>query len=149
MRIAALLMLVGAAGVAARSMNGDAFGSWKVNPGRSTNPYTGSLVLRIEPHAKGEVFTFDKTDADGRATSVSTILYLDGKAHDFQDAACSGTQSSWRADSRTVEILRQCGGGKWIRFVRRDRQPKGLILDVTEQDSDGYRVERRLLLEKQ
>ena len=65
-----------------------------------------SLTLRIEPHAKGEVFTLDRTEANGRTTSSSILLYFDGTARAFQDAGCSGTQSSRRLDSRTVEILR-------------------------------------------
>jgi len=36
-----------------------------------------SLTVRIEPHAKGEVFTLDRIEADGRSTSSSTILYLE------------------------------------------------------------------------
>lgn len=77
------------------------------------------------------------------------ILYLDGEPRDFQDFVCSGTQSSRRVDGRTVEILRKCESGVWIRFVRRlSAQPKELILKITEQLSDGRRVERRLVLEK-
>ena len=121
---------------------GDAFGIWKAKP--------SSLTVRFEPHAKGEVFTLDRTDGDGRATTSSTILYLDGHPRDFQDVGCSGTQSSRRVDSRTVEILRQCGSGQWTRFVRRmSGQPKELILEITEQRPDGRRFERRLVLAKQ
>jgi hypothetical protein len=46
-----------------------------------------------------------------------TILYLDGTSRDFQDFGCSGTQSSRRVDSQTVEILLQCANGGWTRFV--------------------------------
>jgi hypothetical protein len=109
-----------------------------------------SLTVRIEPHAKGEVFTLDRVEADGRATSSSAILYLDGKPRGFQDHACSGTQSSRRADSQTVEILFKCVSGEWTRFVRRSpAQSKDLILEITEQHADGRRFERRLVLEKQ
>lgn len=79
-----------------------------------------------------------------------TILYLDGTSRDFQDFGCSGTQSSRRVDSQTVEILRQCANGGWTRFVRRlAAQPKDLVLEITEQYTDGRRFERRLVLEKQ
>ena len=106
--------------------------------------------MRFEPHAKGEVFTLDRIESDGRTTSSSTILYLDGKPRDFQDFECSGTQSSRRMDSRTVEILRKCSDGKWIRFVRRmSAQPKELVFDTTEQNPDGRRFERSQVLEKQ
>ena len=129
------------------------FGAWKMNSTRSTwageaNPK--SLTLRIEPHAQGEVFTLDRIYADGRATSASTILYLDGRPHDFEDFGCSGTQSSRRVDSRTVEILQTCAGGAATRFVRRvSAESKELILEVTDHQRDGRRVERRLVLEKQ
>jgi hypothetical protein len=130
-----------------------AFGTWKMDAARSTfagDTQPRSFTLRIEPHAKGEVFTLDRIEADGRATSSSTILYFDGAPRDFQDFACSGTQSSWRVDSRTVEITRKCETGGWTRFVRRcAKQGKELILDITEQNPDGRRVERRLVLEKQ
>jgi len=106
--------------------------------------------VRFEPHAKGEVFTLDRIDGDGRATTSSTILYFDGKPRDFQDLGCSGTQSSRRVDGRTVEILRQCTSGERVRFVRRSgAQPKDLILDITEHHPDGRRLERRLVLEKE
>ena len=105
--------------------------------------------MRIEPHAKGEVFTLDRVEADGRATSSSSILHLDGEPRQFQDFGCSGIQSSRRVDSRTVEILRMCATGDWVRFVRRSAlQPKELVLEITEQRSDGHRFERRLVFEK-
>ncbi len=137
MRIVSLLLLAGAA---APIWAGDAFGIWKMK----------NLTVRVEPHTKGEVFTLDKIDGDGRATSDSTILYLDGKARDFEDFECSGTQSSRRVDTRTVEILRQCASGAWTRFVRRlSAQPKELVLEISEQRPDGRRFERRLMLERQ
>ena len=84
-------------------------GTWKINPARSTfaggAPFK-SLIARIERHPKGEVFTLDRIEADGRTTSYSTILYLDGQPRRFEDFGCSGIQSSLRADERTVEIVR-------------------------------------------
>ena len=141
-----LLILVGSA-------QGGIFGSWKLNPARST--FSGetppkSFTLRVEPHAKGEVVTVDRTEANGRATSSSMILYLDGVARPFQDAGCSGTQSSRRVDSQTVEILRTCTNGESTKFIRR-LAPQGneLILEITEQRSGGRRFELRLVLERQ
>src|SRR6202163_4553480 len=61
-------------------------GTWKMNAARSTfaggSPFK-SLTVRIERHPKGEVFTLDRIETDGRTTSSSTILYLDeiGRAH--------------------------------------------------------------------
>lgn len=145
---AILLMLL----LTAPSWADDAFGTWKMNPARSTftgDPHPKSFTVRIEPHAKGEVFTIDKTGGDGRALTSSTILYLDGKARDFQGDACSGTQSSRRLDRRTVEIVYKCHD-RWTHFVRRlPPQPNELILDIAEQLPDGRRFERRLVLEKQ
>jgi hypothetical protein len=130
------------------------FGAWKMNPARSTptaERRLKSLTIRFAEHAKGEVFTLERIDGDGRTTTTSTILYLDGKPRDFEDLGCSGTQSSRRVDTETVEILRMCPNGGWTRFVRRlsSAQPKELILDITEQHSGGRRSERRLVLEKQ
>ncbi|MGH9657810.1 MAG: hypothetical protein ACRD96_04645 [Bryobacteraceae bacterium] len=145
MRTVPLLLLI-----AAPCWAGDASGVWKVNLAGSTNPYSMSLTVRFEPHSKGEVFTLDRTDGDGLITTSSTILYFDGKPRDFQDPGCSGTQSSRRVDSRIVEILRKCASGESTRLVRRlSAQPKELILEVTEQQPDGRRFERRLVLEKQ
>ena len=108
------------------------------------------MTIRIEPHPKGEVFTLDKTGRDGRATTSSTILYLDGKSRDFQDEDCSGTQSSRRVDIRTVEIARNCNSGIQSRIVRRlAAEPKDLILDVTEQLPNRRSLVWRLVLEKQ
>ena len=146
MRTSPLLILVAAVCCWADGV----FGIWKVNPTRSTEPYSKSLIVRFEPHTKGEVFTLDRIGGDGRTMTSSTILYFDGKSRDFQDLGCSGTQSSRRVDNRTVEILRTCASGEWTRFVRRlAAQPKELVLDITEQQPDGRRVERRLVLEKQ
>jgi hypothetical protein len=148
MRTVLLLMSI-ATGYCAEST----FGSWSMDPARST--FTGdtrlkSLTVRIEPHAKGEVFTLDRIEADGRATSSSTILYFDGAPREFQDFGCNGTQSSRRLDSKTVEILRKCASGERIRFGLRPAIPsKELILDITEQRPGGGRSERRLVLEKQ
>lgn len=129
-----------------------AFGTWKVNPGRSviSDSSPKSLTVRFESHTRGEVFTLDRVDQEGRATSSSTILYFDGTSRNFQDFGCSGTQSSRRVDSQTVEILRKCANGGWTRFVRRlAAPPKELVLEITEQHTDGRRFERRLVLEKQ
>ena len=93
---------------------GAPYGTWKLNAGRSTfagDTRPRSLTIRIEPHTKGEVFTLDRIEADGRASSSSTLLYLDGREREFRDGECFGTQSSRRIDSRTIEILRNCGAG--------------------------------------
>ena len=127
-------------------------GAWKLNPARST--FSGqtqpkTLVLRVEPHPKGEVVTVDRTGDSGQSTSSSTILYLDGAVRDFQGTECSGSQTSRRLDSQTVEIVRQCGGGDWERLVQRlTRLGKELVVEITRQRS-GRRSEERLLLEKQ
>jgi hypothetical protein len=145
MRAFLLLILIATAGWAE-----GAFGTWRLNQARSTEPYAGGLTVRFEQHAKGEVFTLEGIEADGRVTTSSTILYLDSTPRDFQDFGCSGTQSSRRVDSRTMEILRKCTSGEWTRFVRRlSAQPKELVLEITEQHPDGRRFERRLVLEKQ
>ena len=129
------------------------FGTWRLNADRTTfqgDTSPKSFILRIEPHAKGEVVTFERVEADGRTTSSSTILYLDEKPRDFQDIGCSGTQSSRRMDRRTVEILRKCGAGGWTRYVRRSSaKADELVLEVIEQHADGRRFERLLTLEKQ
>ena len=150
MRIVPLLMLVGATCCSTSIRAAELFGIWKVNPVRSTNPYIGGIVIRIEPHVHGEVFTIDRTHAEGRSTTSSTILYLDGTERKFQDFECSGTQSSRRLDSRTVEILRVCATGVRTKFVRRlSAQPRELTLEIAEQQPDGRRLERRLVLEKE
>ena len=127
-----------------------AFGVWALNPARSLlNGSEKSVTLRIEPHTRGEVFTLDTLATDGRASTFSTILYFDGKARDFHDSACSGTQSSRRLDSQTVEILRTCATGDWTRFVRRLTAETELVLEITARQRDGRRIERRLVMEKQ
>jgi hypothetical protein len=107
------------------------------------------LIIRIEPHAKGEVLTLDRIEADGRVISSSTILYLDGTERDFRDGECSGTQSSRRIDRQTIEILRKCGSGAWTRFLRRTAPGNELVLEISEQRADGRRFGRRLVFEKQ
>lgn len=148
MRTAAMIFLLAESGGADA-----AFGTWIMNPARSTlatDPRPRRITIRIEPHAKGEVFTLDRIEADGRASTSSTILYLDGKPRSFQDAGCSGTQSSRQLDRQTVQILRTCASGEWIRFVRRlSATPNELVLEVTDHQSGGRRLEQHLVLEKQ
>ena len=128
-------------------------GTWKMNAARST--FTGgapfkSLTVRIERHPKGEVFTLDRIETDGRTTNYSTILYLDGEPRRFEDFGCSGIQSSRRADERTVEIMRMWASGEWMRCLRRvSAKSNELVLEITEQSADGRRLDRRLTLEKQ
>ena len=144
MRAALLIVL------AAVSWGGDAFGVWKLNRARSTlaaNQKT--MSLRIEPHIRGEVFTLEAVTRDGRASTSSTILYFDGKARQYQDSSCSGTQLSRRLDSQTVVILRTCDSGAWTRLVRRlSTGPGEMVFEITEQQNDGRRIERRVVLEK-
>lgn len=147
MRIVAVLSL------AAGSCLGQPWGVWKMNPAGSTaaaDPRVKSLTVRFEQHAKGEVCTVERIEADGRTTIESTILYLDGKPRDFTDHGCSGTQSSRRLDAQTIEILRTCASGVWTRFVRRlsSARSREMVLDITEQYTDGRHSERRLVLEK-
>jgi hypothetical protein len=152
MRIVSLLMLMSVVWCAATNLGGDVLGIWKLNRGRSKDSGFAreSLTVRFESHAKGEVFTLDRVDQDGRASTSSTILYFDSKVREFQDIGCSGTQSSRRVDSQTVEILRMCVNGGWTRFVRRlAASPKELVLEITEQQTDGRRFERHWVLERQ
>ena len=128
-------------------------GTWKINPARSTfaegAPFR-SMIARIERHPKGEVFTVDRIETDGRTISFSTILYLDGEPRPFEDFGCSGIQLSRRADERTVEIVRMCTSGGWMRLLRRaSATANELVLEITEQSADGRRVDRRLTLERQ
>ena len=133
------------------SWAGEPFGVWKLNPAHLTPAENRrSVILRIEAHTRGEVFTLDTVDADGRASTSSTILYFDGVARDFRDAGCSGTQSSRRLDARTVEILRECGSGRQIRLVRRlTTQPRALIFEMIEQLPGGRPSGRRFVMEKE
>ena len=87
---------------------GQPFGSWRLNATRSTfagDTQPRSFTIRIEPHTKGEVCTLDRIEADGRAISSSSILYLDGKERDFRDGECSGTQSSRRIDRDRKSVV--------------------------------------------
>jgi hypothetical protein len=148
MRFAALLILAGAAWASEPEP-----GIWKMNPVRSTfagNTQPRSFIMRLEPHSNGTVLTVDRIESDGRATSSSTILYLDGKHRDFEDFRCVGTQSSHRTAGRGVEIVRQCANGASTKVdIRPTTNADVLVLEITEQDADGRRSDQRLSLEKQ
>jgi hypothetical protein len=143
-----LLLLAGVISCGAEST----FGTWVLDPSRST--FAGDsrpkvLSVRIEPHAKGEVFTVDRTEANGQVTNSSILLYFDGAARAFEDDGCVGTQSSRRLDQVTIEILRQCRGGNSIKVVRQlQRQGAEMVLEITEQRAEGRGFQRRLVLEK-
>jgi hypothetical protein len=143
MRAALLIVL------AAVSWGGDAFGVWQLNAARSTlaaNQKT--MSVRIDPHLRGEVFTLETATWDGRASTSSTILYFDGKARDFEDSTCVGTQWSQHVDGRTAEIVRECAGGRRVRLIRRTESSSVLVLEITEENADGRRSERRVVLER-
>ena len=133
----------------------DMFGTWKMNPVRSQfsddNHHPRAVTVRIEPHEKGEVFTYDRITSNGQAETISTVLYFDGKERNYQRGECSGTKASRRLDKRTVEIVTKCDGRFWARFtLRLPPQPNELILDISEiRLSDGRRFDRHLVLEKQ
>ena len=138
--------------LAATGWAGAAYGTWTLNAARSTfagETQPRSFTIRIEPHAKGEVFTFDRIEADGRVISSSILLYLDGTERDFREGECSGTQSSRRIDTDTIEILRNCGAGAWTKLVRRTAPKNQLVLEISEQRQGGRRFDRRLVFEKQ
>jgi hypothetical protein len=148
MRKGLLLLAMGGAWAASTEL-----GVWQIDSSRSI--FTGQvkprkLTVRIEPHVKGEVFTLDRTEADGRSTSFSSILYFDGVPRELQDFACSGTQTSSRLGDGVVEILQSCRRGAAIRFLLRVSNPgTEMILDVTEQHPGGSRTERHIVLKKQ
>jgi hypothetical protein len=150
MRVLLVSTLISAA-FFGQSLEG-AYGTWKINAARSSFPGGSpfkSLTVRIERHPKGEVFTLDRIETDGRTTSSSTILYLDGEPRRFEDFGCSGIQSSRREDERTVEIVRMCASGGWMRLLRRaSANSNELILEIAEQSADGRRFDRRLTLER-
>lgn len=149
MRTAPLFLLIFAACSSLPIGAADAFGVWRANISRSINPYNHVVVVHFEPHPKGEVFTMEETRPNGRSIISSTILYFDGKARDFEGFSCSGTQLSRRLDARTVEILRTCGSGDLTTLVRRlPADPRELVLEITERQTNGHRFERRLVMEK-
>jgi hypothetical protein len=146
MKIVLLLMLIAGPEFASAE---DAFGVWQVNQNHSIGPRSDILAVRFERYSKGEVFTLETMDSSGRSATSSTILYFDGNPRDFQDAGCSGVQSSRRLDGSTIEIVRQCRNGDWTKFVRRlTRRDKQMVLEVSEQHSGG-RFDRRLVFDKQ
>jgi hypothetical protein len=142
-------MLVGAVGCNEPNQIGEAFGSWTLNRARSQNPGPERLDARFERHAKGEVFTLDRTYGNGQVTTSSTILYFDSETRPFEEAECLGTQSSRRLDRWTVEILRVCPSGVRIQLVRRLAVPNKITLEITESHPNGRQVERHLVLERQ
>jgi hypothetical protein len=147
MRVFPLLLALGAAGF------GQALGSWEMTAASSSfpeGPRPEKLTVRIESHSRGEVFTVDTLRRDGRATSSSTILYLDGMPRELRDFDCSGTQSSRKVDSQTVEILRTCGHGESARWVGRvSTDSKELVLEITEHHSDGRKGNTRIVMVRQ
>jgi len=150
MRIVAVALMSGCLWGSGQSQPGDAIGTWEVIPRLSTGARAEILAVKFDTHSKGEVFTIDRITRDGRATTSSTVLYFDGLPRDLQDFGCSGTQSSRRLDSRTVEIIRSCVNGGSSRLVRRlSTGGEELVLEIAEWEPGGRRVDRRLVLQRQ
>jgi hypothetical protein len=132
---------------------GSMLGTWRMDRARSRfdgvdHPLI--LTVRLEPHAKGRVFTLDRLEADGRSTSFSSVLYLDGTSHDFQDFACSGTQSSRWWDGRTIEIRRVCSNVESVWRVRESEEnSKDLTIEITEKSRGGSTLGWRVVLKRQ
>jgi len=96
------------------------------------------------------VFTLERVEKDGRATTSSTIVYFDNTPRDFQDFDCAGAQSSRRLDGRTIESRRNCGGSHSIWLVRRQTDTSTrLIIDSSEERRPGPNLDWRLVMEKQ
>jgi hypothetical protein len=143
----ALMMLAGGS-CSAR----DETGTWKMNEARSQLDWTHprSITVRIEPHAKGEVFTYERVSGNGQAVTFSVILYLDGRPREWQGSNCSGTLLSRRLNGRTVEIIGDCNNGPHFRFVRTlDPNGHDLFLDQKETQPSHRGLERHLILERQ
>lgn len=145
-------ILLGLALVAGNCL-GQTYGTWKMDVFHST--LTGetqpkSVTLRIGKHPKGEVVTLDRVEVDGRTTSSSAILYLDGTPRDFEGVGCSGVQSSRRIDSQTVEVLHTCRSGGWSRTTRRSlAQANVLVLDIVVHQADGHQFQKQMVLKRQ
>lgn len=127
-------------------------GTWKIDFAKSNlNGFTvpKKFLVRLQAHAKGQLLTLDRLESDGRMTSSSTILYLDGKPRAFEDFECSGMQSSRRLDSETVEIRRSCLTADWTWRVRQPAtQSKLMFIDITGIRRTGSQVDWRVVLEK-
>jgi uncharacterized ParB-like nuclease family protein len=132
---------------------GQVYGTWKMDALHST--FTGetqpkSVTLRIQKHPKGEVVTVDRVDVDGRTTSSSTILYFDGTPRDFEDFQCSGTQSSRRIDSQSIELVRVCKSGERSKMTRRSSaQWNELVLEIVVHQAKDRWFQRRLVFKRQ
>jgi hypothetical protein len=96
--------------------------------GRSTKAYNHPVVVELASH-KREVFTLDAVQRDGRTTTSSKTLYLDGKARDFE--ALGVPELRYRAGSRA---RRSKSSGVRLRRV---------VVEAPE------RFERKLILERQ
>jgi hypothetical protein len=85
----------------------------------------------------------DRSETGGRSTNNSTsTASRDG-------SRISDGPEFKRRGARTVEILRMCSSGGWVRLVRHaSANSAELVLEITEESVDGRRFERRLTLEK-
>ena len=132
---------------------GSLLGTWRMDRARSW--FAGpdqprSLTVRIEPHAKGRVFSLDRLEGDGRNTSFNSVLYFDGIFRAIQDFACSGMQSSRWQDERTIEIRRACSNSEAVWRVRESAEnSKELTIEITEKSRGGSTLGWRVVLRKQ
>jgi hypothetical protein len=127
---------------AVRSWPQEAFGTWKGLDRRGK-----AVVLRIEPHARGEVVTVDRILPSGTAATTSLILSLNGEPREFRGERCAGTQTSKRLDDRTIEIRFQCQDGRTVHIVR--RVSRKLVVEFSDQPHGSRPVAWRLIFEKQ
>jgi hypothetical protein len=126
------------------------FGSWTLNIKRSTfggDSRPKAVALRIEPHAKGEVVTFERTEMDGRALTNSTLLYLDGNYRRSDGVECS--ESSRQVKNGEVEIVRNCTSEPSTRLLRRVAPGgKQIIFEILVRQPEGSSFQQMLVFER-
>lgn len=128
------------------------FGSWTLNIARSSfggDSRPKAVALRIEPHPRGEVVTFETTEMDGRAVTNSTLLYLDGNYRRSDEAECQGSESSARLKNGELEIVRNCTSGPSSRLVRRVAPGgKEIVFEILVQRPQGSSFQQMLVFER-
>jgi hypothetical protein len=124
------------------------FGTWRLNPAKSTqrsepSPYK-RVTLRIEPWEDGLKVTYDMVGTRGGVTHLEWTGRFDGKDYAVQGASYVLTNAYRRIDDRTYAIVVKVDGesvatarvvvshdGRTLTVATTEKGPKGPTVDIT------------------
>ena len=132
--IASVLALLGVSASAADQMNPAFFGTWKLNPAKSTadpGPMVKRQTVTIEPAGDGFTLTADTENADGTTSHTVRTAAFDGK-----EVSVQGT-----TNPNAKELYSRLGDRSLKREIRVGTQVTNTLTATLSADGKSYTSE--------